>query len=327
MAREFAMIVKESSYGVPMSSPVIGTDAFYLRLSDDNSLTMQLKPIVGNISYGGGLTTPACSYADQYTCTGQISGVMYAGAFAAFMANWALTPINEARTSPWVTTDAAEVMPPTDLASVSIYRGIQRSDGTLDRRRYSGMKVGSGSIGCSRQDPLCKYSFQIQGIRDDYNAAGAKAYPDATEFPPPDETDMSCGPYLFSHTGGKLTIGSVRTQYESVSLSWQNSMSAKWFESQYVQLVKFCGRDTKLATSLYMKATPDDLAALQAITKQTTSLGFDNGTNSLTIALNGNNVFSQLDQDLPNNGTYSWKGVVQNYYDPAVSGDVVVSST
>jgi hypothetical protein len=277
--------------------------------------------------YGGGLATPACSYNDQFTCTGQLSGVLYAGTYAKFIADWGLTQINAGRTTPWTTTDAAGVMPPTDLASASIYHAIQRSDGTLDRRMYNGVKVASGSVSASSQDRLAKFSLQLQGIRDDTDAAGTTAYPDATEFPPPTETDMPCGPYLFSHTSGLLKIGTTRTQYDAVSIAWTSAMAPKWFESKYVQLNKFCGRNTKLTADLYMKASPDDLAALQALTKQAVELSFNNGTNSLKFELDANNLFSALGRDLPLTGTYAWKATVQNYYDSSTSSDIVVSST
>jgi hypothetical protein len=328
-AREFALIVQETAYGTPVAvaDRVIGTNAWYLRLSDPNSFSMQAVPIVGDIMYGGGLATPACAYSDQVTCTGQLSGVLYAGPYAKMIADWGLTQISSDRTAPWVTTDSAGVMPPTDLASVSIYHGIQRSDGTYDRRRYSGVKVLSGSITSSSQDRLAKFSLQIQGQRDDMNAAGTVAYPDATEFPFPTETDMPCNPYLFSHTSGLLKIASARTQYDSIGLAWTNTMAAKWFESKYAQLIKFCGRNTKLSANLYMKASPDDLASLKALTKLDVELSFNNGTNSLKFDLNTNNLFSQLGRDLPLNSTYSWNATVQNYYDGSTSSDVVVSST
>lgn len=328
MAREIAMIVKESSYGVPMTSPVLGTDSFYLRLSDPNSFTMQSLPIVGSIPYGGGLTTPACSVSDQFNCAGQLSGVLYAGKYAKLIADWALTPIDSGRTAPWTTTDSAGVMPPGDLVSVSIYHGVQRSNGTWDRRRYGGVKVNSGSISVSSQgDRTAKFSLQIQGIRDDMNAAGVVAFPDDTEFPDPVDASFACGPYLFSHTSGKLKIGTARTQYDSASIEWTSTMSPKWFESKYVQLVKFCGRTTKLKANLYMKATPDDLASFQALTKQDVELAFDNGTNTLKFDLNTNNLFSALGRDLPLTGTYAWNAEVTNYYDPSTSNDVVVSAT
>lgn len=328
-AREFLMIVQETAYGTPVAvaSRVIGTNAFYLRLSDANSFTMQSAPVVGQIMYGGGLATPACSFSDQVTCTGQLSGILYAGPYAKMIADWGLTQINSGRTTPWTTTDAAGVMPPTDLASVSIYHAIQRSDGTLDRRLYTGVKVLSGSVSTSSQDRLAKFSLQIQGIRDDMNAAGVIAHPDATEFPEPTETDMPCGPYLFSHTSGKLKIGTARTMYDSISIAWTSAMAPKWFESKYVQLNKFCGRNTKLSANLYMKATPDDLAALQALTKQDVELTFDNGTHTLKFDLNTNNLFATLGRDLPLNSTYAWNATVQNYYDSSTSSDIVVSST
>lgn len=318
-AREYAMIVKESSYGVPMEDPVKGTDLWYLRLSGSNAFGMQSVPIIEDIMYGGGVATPACAFSDQEMCTGALTGELYAGPRSKLLMDWALTPVNTGRTAPWTTTDANYVMPVGDLASVSIYHAIQQNDSTYDLRRYSGVKVLSGSISASRQSPAATFSFQLQGIRDEVV--------DAEEFPAPAETDYPCGPYLFSHTSGKLKIATARTLYSSVQFSWTNAMSPQWFESKYLQLLKCCGRTSSLEVDLYMKKTPDDLTTLKALTALDAELSFDNTVNTLKIDMGLSNRFKGLVRDLPIDGVYSWKGTVQNYWDASAASDLVVSAT
>jgi hypothetical protein len=102
-SREYACIVIESSYGTPKSSPVTGTDRFYLRLDGANSFTMQDQPIVGDIMYGGGRATPALAYSDQRECKGRLTGNLYgsgSGVFAKKLLDWGLTVINTGRTTP-----------------------------------------------------------------------------------------------------------------------------------------------------------------------------------------------------------------------------------
>lgn len=325
-AREFAMIVKESSYGVPMASPTLGTDSFVLRLSGANAFTMQQTPVKGNIPYGGGYTTPACRYSGQVSHTGALQGELYAGAFAKFLCDWAFTQINTGRTTPWTTTDASYVMPPTDLASVSIYHAYQLNDGTYRRRRHRGVKVVSGSITATAQDQAAKFNFNLQGQGDDKNAAGSVADPDATEFPAPADTDYPCGPYLFTHTAGNFKIASVRTQYNSLAINFTNAMAPNWFEGKYASLVKFCGRDVKANVNLYLKASPDDEASYKALTSLDTELTFDNGVSWLKFDFGANNAWDALPRDLPINNVYSWNGVLQNYWDGTSATDFAVTA-
>jgi hypothetical protein len=329
-SREYACIVIESSYGTPKTSPATGTDRFYLRLDGANAFSMQAQPIIGDIMYGGGRATPALAFSDQTECRGRLTGNLYgsnSGAFAKLLLDWGLTVINSGRTTPWTTTDASYLMPVGDLASCSIYHAKQLNTGAYDLRRYSGVKVLGGSLESSRQSPLVRISLDLQGVRDDTNAANSVAYPDATEFPAPAETDYPTTPFLFSHTAGGYKIGSTRTQYDSVSIRWQNAMDPKWFESKYITLIKFCGRTSSFSAKLHMKASPDDLAAFQALTVQDSEISFANGSNTIKLDFLGSNYIKTLGRDLPLNQVYSWDLMAQNYWNAATPGDIVVTLT
>lgn len=329
-SREYACFVIESSYGTPKTSPSTGTDRFYLRLDGANSFTMQNSPVTGQIMYGGGRATPALRFSDQNVCAGRLVGNLYgsgSGAMAKKLLDWGLTVVNSGRTTPWTTTDASNLMPVGDLASMSIYHAKQLNDGSYDLRRYGGVKVMGGSIETSRQSPLVRISLDLQGIRDDLNAAGSVAYPDATEFPAPAETDYPSSPFVFSHTASGLKVGSTRTQYDSVSFSWRNAMDPKWFESKYCQLIKFCGRSSELRARFHMKTSPDDLASFQAGTVQDSELSINNGTNTIKIDMLGTNYITALSRDLGLNTVYMWDMTLQNFWDTSTPGDIVVSLT
>jgi hypothetical protein len=326
-AREYLMLVRESSYGVPMAAPVKGTDLFYLRLSGSNFFSVQAKPIIQKIPYGGGRAISACAISDQVLVTGTLQGELYAGAYAKFLMDWALTPINTGRTAPWTTTDAAKVMPVGDLASMSAYHAYELDDSTFKVRRYAGAKVHSGAVTASTQDRIVKFNLNIQAIRDDLNAAGATTPPDDTEFPAPADTDYPCGPYLLSHTTGKLKIAVARSLYSSIGFKWQNTMDPRFFESKYLLSDRLCGRDSSLDVEMYLKATPDDEASYKALTALDSELTFDNGTNTLKIDMNTVNRWADLTRDLPIGASYGWKGSLQNYWDPSVANDITVSGT
>jgi len=331
MAREFCMLVEETSFGTPIAVPVVGTSAFYARLHESDAFTGQMNPVLLDIPYGGGVAIPALQESDQYMVPFAFRTYLYAGAYSAFLLNWCMTPINSGRTAPWTTTDATYLMPVGDLASVSIYHAFQRNDGTYDRRRYGGAKVHSWNLSCSRQSPIAQLTINGQAIRDDLNAAGAAAYPDATEFPAPTDAQYPTGPYLFSHTSGDLLVidsgSTARTQYSSVTLASNNAMDPRWFESKYMILDKFCGRTSTLGAQFHLKPTPDDLAFFQAATALITKIKFDNGTHTFTIDFKSTNYLKSVTRSLPLNQVYQRSISAQNFYDTTAGLDLVLTTT
>lgn len=329
-SREFLLIQEESSYGTP-ATQTIGTNAFYARLHQDDTFTGQMNPVLLDTMYGGGRATPAEQVSDQYLVPFNFTTYLYAGAYSAMLLNWAMTPINSGRTVPWTTTDANLVMPPGDLASLSFYHAFQQPDGTYDRRRYGGAKCLTWSIACSRAEPRAIFSCTGVAIRDDLNGAGSVAYPDATEFPAPAENQYPFGPYLFSHTSGDLIIidsgSTARTLYSSVGISCTNAMDPRAFEAKYMQLCKFCGRTTTLTFNPYMKPSPADLTFFQSKTVLTTSLKFDNGTHTVKIDLLTTNYMKSLARHLALDKVYERTISVQNFWDVANTGDIVLTTT
>ena len=333
-SREFAMFVQESSYGVPIATPVKGTSLFYPRLHESDSYTGQMNPVLLDIPYGGGWVTPALQVSDQYGVAFNFSTYLYAGAYCNTLLNWAMTTIDSGRTLPWVTTDPNLVMPPGDLASMSIYHAIQMPDGSYDRRRYGGAKVNTWSITCSRAEPRAMLSITGSAIRDDLNAAGAIAYPLAAEFPNPGELDYPTNPYLFSQTAGYWQLidtgATLRTQYSSIGISCTNANDPRWFESQYQILSKFCGRTTTLNSQVYLKPTPDDLHFFQTKTPLLSNLEFNNGTNTVKIDLHTHNYLKGVARNLVINNVYQRTLTVQNFWDPTITpqaGDLVLTTT
>lgn len=331
MAREFAMLVTESSYGTPKTSPVIGTDAFIPRLHESDTFTAQMTPVQVDIPYGGGWNTPADMVEDQFTCEFDFKTYLYPGAYSAMLLNWALTPVNAGRTTPWTTTDPNNLEPTGDLASLSFYHAYMRDDGTYDRRRYGGAKCTTWSITASRQSPVWMFTCKGTAARDDLNGAGTVAYPTSTEFPAPTETQYPLGPYVFSHVAGTWqainTGSSMRSQYESLTLSGTNVMDANFWENRYVQNIRFLGRTVSLSSSIRMKATPDDLAFFQTATALKTSFTITNGTNSLAFNLGSKNYLKGVARSLAINKDYRRTINIQNFWDPVAAGDLTFTAT
>lgn len=315
-ARRFVMLVKESSYGVPMTSPVVGVDSIYLRLGDGTDI--QDDPMIQTIPYGGGRTTAACAWSDQRRHEGTINTKLYPTQ-AKLLLDWWLTNINDARTTPWVTTDPNGMSPPTDLASMSIYDAIQERDGTFTRLAHRGAKVKSGTLSASADGDARAWNLQLQV------QAGAVETVTDTEFPAPAETDYPCGPFVFSHIAGKLKIGSSRSLFDNISFSADNGLVAKYFESQTPSMLNTYGRNTTLGLALVRKKTPDDYASFKSVLPQDAELELNNGARFVKIDLHGNNHWDAMAKQLPDGDVYGWQAALRNKWDAAQATDLTVT--
>lgn len=309
-ARHFVELRQETSFGVPIAvgDRTLNTNAIVPRLDGANQFTPLMKPVTQVIPGGGGYNSPACIYADTYAMSGNLQGMLYP-VQTKFLMDWATTRINSARTTPWTTTDSTGVMPVGDLASISGYRAVLEAS-TLKRRRASGLKAQSFALQMSRQSPAVAFSSSVVGIRDDTNAAGTVADPDATEFPEPAGTDYPCGPWLFSHLAGGLKIGSSRTLFDMVNVTFTNTLQVLNWESRYPLMIGFYGRTITIEVGLYRKPTPDDLASFRALTALDVELTLANGTNTLTMDFGTKGRWTEMNEDLPLDNAYRWTGTI-----------------
>ncbi len=320
-SREFLMMVQESALNVPMVSPVLGTNKMYTRLTDGNGFSMKPANVNVFIPYGGGLAIDAEAVADHYELKGQFKTMLYPSQ-VDFLLGWATTRVNSGQTLPWVTTE-----PPGDLASMSIYHGVQRGDGTYLRKRYGGCKPTSMSIECSRSSTVATLTMDIQGSQAYANAfeapGGSNVDPDATEFPAPLDSYFPTGPYTFKMSTGLLSIGGTRTMYEDISIKITNAVDGRWFESSGLLLNQFCGRMSTMDASFYFRTTPDDQSAMEALTAKVAAVGFNNGVTGqhLTITYNGQNRIVALPYELPLDKAYTQKLSLKNLYDLSAAED------
>ncbi len=299
---------------VPKTSPTAGVDAIYIRLIDGNSFTGYAKPIIEKIPYGGGLATMADAVSDHYEAKAQLKTKLYPTQ-ALLLLGWLMTRINAGQTTPWVTTE-----PPYDLASCTVYHAVRNSDGSYRRKAYKGVKCAGGTIEVSRQSTTAMLTLDLVACQCQGNQFDSTLDPGLTAFPLPVETDYPTGPYTFKSTAGGLTIGSVRVGYDTLSLRIQNALDGRWFETSYLQINQFCGRQTSLSTQLYLKATPDDRVTYEAITTATAaSLVFASavGSQTCTITLNGKNVIDDLPYNLPLDSAYMLNMELGNLWDPS----------
>jgi hypothetical protein len=308
-AKEFARLTRETAFKTTFAtSPVLNTDYIIPRLADGNSLTMRPVLDIWSIPFGGGVAIDVEEGSDTTVLKGQLKTKLYP-AQATWLMNMVMARINAAKTLPYTTTEL-----PGDLVSFTVDHGIQRLDGTVKRRRYVGCKMESLDLECSKGSPVVIATLGIVGSTPQGNADDSSIDPTSTVFPEPAITDYPTNPYTFRMTSGGLTVGTVRTQYDSLKISIKNKLDVRHDESRYANRIRYVGCESTLEAVLALKATPDDRSAYEAMTAQSCSVKWDNGVNSLLIDFQGRNKIHGVDDDLPIDKEYYYKLQLKNLF-------------
>ena len=332
MSREFLMLVQESAYKTPVTTPVVwpttSANAFYIRLDGANTFTMRPRPMMVTVPYGGGVAIDAFRVSDKIECKGKLQTKLYAGPLSQFLLQWAAQTINTAQTSPWVTTE-----PAGDLASVACYHAIQRSDGSIKRRVYLGTKVDGWDISVSEDGTIATLSLDLSASTPQGNQFDSSTDPTAITFPAPTDAQLpgpataNTGPYVFVHASGGLTIGTSRSTFQSVTISSKNQVARRFWANRFVNLMRFVGRSTTLQAVNFYAASPDDRTSYEGLTTETTSFALSNGTHSATINMNAASVITTFEDQLPLNDLYTQTMTVTNQWDPTAGSDLSLSFT
>ena len=330
-AREFLMVVEESSYGTPVATPVVwnsstvyglaNATAYYVRLDGGNAFTMRPRPVQVEVPYGGGFAIGAYRVSDKQEVKGKLT-VKLSVAQAPFFLSWAGVQINAGLTTPWTTTGTVA----GDLASCSVYHAIQRSDGSFKRRQYSGTKVAAWSFSISEGSTVGTLSLDLVAQRAQGNQFDSSTDPTATVFPTPADNNFPVDPFVWINSYGLLTIGgTVRNQITELTVNVQNHLAQSYFNSRFIQVLKMVGRQTTVASKLQYNATPDDRTAYEGLTAESVSIGLNNGTHGFAMNLNAQNIFDPLEDDLGLQDLYYQSNTEHNLWDPAAGSDFALS--
>lgn len=338
MSREFLLLVQESAYKTPATAvvwPTGSATAFYIRMDGSNAFTMRPRPVMVTVPYGGGLAVDAFRVADKLECKGKLTTKLYAGPLSEFLLGWAAKQINTGQTSPWTTTEIAG-----DLASVAIYHGIARSDGTIKRRVYLGCKVDSWDLDVSENSTIATLSLDITGSTPQGNQFDASNDPNSSVFPAPTDAQMpttgTTGPYVFTHASGGLLIGTARTQFSSVKIASRNVLAKRFWANRFLGLQRWVGRSTTLDAVNFYAPTPDDRTSYEGIAGLTVAGGYtgtdasftlNNGTHTIVFDLKNNSVFTNVEDQTPLNDLYMQATTLTNQWDPASGVDFTVAFT
>lgn len=326
--REFLMVVEESAYKTPVATPVVWTtatayglanaSAYYVRLDGGNAFTMRPRPVQVEVPYGGGLAVGQSRVSDKLECKGRLQ-MKLSVAQAPFWLSWAAQRVGTG--TPWTTTE-----PAGDLASCAIYHAVQHSDGTFKRRVYLGCKVDGWGFSIGEDSTVGTLHLDLSGSTPQGNQFDASVDPTATTFPSPADDNLPSDWYVWIHSAGQLTIaGTARSAIASLDVEVKNTLARSYYNSRFLQLLRFVGRKSTVASKLIYAPTPDDRTAYEGLTPGAVSIGLNNGTHGFTIGLNGQNVMDPFEDDLPLDNLYWQSHTDNNLWDNAAGSDFTVS--
>lgn len=335
MAREFLMIVEESAFLTPVTTPTIWTTSTtyglanyqgaYVRLDGGNAFTMRDRPVGAvTVPYGGGVAIDAYMVHDKEECVGQLTCKLTIG-LAPLLLSWAGVRI-AGGTSPWTTT-----IPNGDLASCTVYHAVTRGDGTIKRNAYTGVKVSSFGIVTGEDATDVTLTLNLVASACQGNSFDSSTDPSAGTFPAPADNNFATDAFVYTHTGGANYFtfgGAVRTQFSEVNIQVQNKLARKWYANHYAQLIQFVGRKTTLASKiLYPPSAQDDRTNFVNMASEACSIKFNNGTHGFVMNLNAQNVFTPFEDDLPLEGIYMQSSTENNMWDPSAGSDFTLTFT
>jgi hypothetical protein len=202
-----------------------------------------------------------------------------------------------------------------------------RSDGSIKRRAYLGTKVDGWEIEVSQDGTIATLSMELSASTPQGNQFDSSTDPTATAFPAPTDSQLPINPYVFLHASGGLTIGSSRTQFQSIKVRCKNQVTRRFWANRFVNLMRFVGRSCTLEAVNFYAATPDDRTSYEGLLNETTSFALNNGGHSITINMNTASVITTFEDQLPLNDLYTQTMTVSNQWDSTAGSDLALSFT
>lgn len=304
MPRQFLKIYNETSYGVFANpgSPVLNTDYVVVRLVDNNAFTMREKPKQSALRTADGLNRRFYHIADKSDVQGSLQTVWFPEQ-TSFFFNWAST------------------ISSYDLGSVTIDHAIADMSGTINYTRYLGVKVNKLGVSASADSTPFKLNFDLIAQEPVAITISDFAEPAQSLYP-------ATRPYVFTDMAspGYLSLGSSRSEFAGVDLTFDNLIDAPFFEPKFITAANFCGRNISYSNKLKFKSITDRTNFV-ASTASTNSMRVDNGTHHTILTFNAQNFYDAVDDDLALDKCYYQTISWQNYYDSYNTADFAFSYT
>jgi hypothetical protein len=283
MGLQFVRLTKEVVFNTfPVTpDPIVSTDLY---LPQDNAMGVRPTPVFWEIRDAGVGNRLVRRKPGRITVGGPFSTYLFPSQ-TAFLMDLAATLVG---TPPCI-----------GLKSFSIDHAIVRdfNCGT-DFRRYTGNLFGTLNLKSDMSDAGWLWSVSGNIIGSTPRAITV------TDFPIPALSSYPADdPYLYQHTAGNVTIGSVRSNYQSLELNIANEVVPFADENVYASDVRWFGRTVTFTIKIRLKSAADRLT-YEAGTTQAASIQIDNSTHSITFDFGSNVITDSVVDELPRNGYF-----------------------
>jgi Phage tail tube protein len=288
MAGRYLRLTEEAAYGTFPGSPV----SIYPRLSGPNAFVHMTNPDFFEVMDGSGLNVPVLAGTATTAVSGQLTTEL-TYTQAAILLGAGCTRINAGQTAPWTTTEL-----PNDLASFAADFAYQPFDSTTyQKKRFLGCKANSVKLTGSKDQPKMMLSMGITGSTPQGNSYDASSDPTfsnqaLSSYP----TDV----VLFQHLkSGFTAFGGSVTNFDSVSIEFQNLLKPYWDEGRFCNALRLGGRRITVNANLRLKSAGSDRTRYENNTKGALQLVFTNGTNTITFNFESQCYLKPIREDFP----------------------------
>jgi hypothetical protein len=297
--REYLQLTPEVTPGTFNGS---GT-AVLVDIDSANAYTVRPMPIRQTIRTAGALNRRLKTIAKKTAFQGNLNFTMRGSYGTGFLASW-LTPVSGV------------------LPSFTIDHVLVGEDNSLTKiySRHLGMYIQQAQFTASEQDQWMKVALQLVGMN--------KATITGTDFPEPAVTAYPTDPFItFEDGSGGLTLhAATRLDIESFTLTVKNLLDVRFFVAATPQKIKWCGRDVDWTSRLSLSSSIPR-TDFEAQTGIAGAITFNNGTNSLAFAMEGNNVYSGVTDQLDQSKVYLQEVTLESHLDTSVPNDFTLTAT
>lgn len=298
MSRQYLRLTTESTWGTYNS----GGNTVIVQIDQNNAFTMRAKPVRWTVRSAGSFNRRVQTGSSKTGVAGNLNMLLY-GSQAAYL-------------MPWIVANSSNVLGSMTADHVVI---MDDAGNTAVERRYTGVMVQQAQITANEQDQLMRLQLDLIAQQP---GAVTLADPAVTTYP-------SDPPYTFEMASGSFTLATSRTEFENFQLTIKNYLDARFFESQYLTMCKYCGRDVHWQSKLKYKITTDrtDLEAVTAVTANITFTVPSPSTHSIEWNFNTQNFFDSVEDDLALDKVHLQNLSLQSYFDTTAStpNDLAVS--
>jgi Phage tail tube protein len=296
--REYLQVTPEVTPGSFNGS---GT-AVLIDLDSANAYTMRPQPIRQTIRTAGALNRRLKTISKKTQFVGNLNFTVR-GSYAALLSAWC-QPTSGVLAS--YTVD--HVLVGEDSGSTHIYS------------RILGVYIQQAQISASEQDQWMKAQLQLVGM--------AKATITSSDFAEPAVTAYPTDPFLtFEDGSGGLTLHSAtRLDIETFTVTIKNMLDTRFYVAATPQKIKWCGRDVDWTSRLSL-ASSIPRTDYEAQTGVAGAITFNNGTNSLAFAMEGQNYYSGVTDQLDQSKVYLQEVTLESHLDTSVPNDFAMVAT